>query len=215
MIPYSRKFANLGSCIAFLAVSAGCGPAQTSATPPMTTKVACATCQRYITATPPPIPTATPLPPPSETPTPAPSPTIVPVTYKIHQCRSYTPGPRWDNPWWNNVKPVYTTWCVLNLKVNSTGTIMLDVYWSARTAGEHINVNVPPEGPAIVYLMDNFGNKYDWTKRGGCALENMSVKSGEGCSGWFVYPPFQQGVTSVSFYYDAWHLAITDVPLIE
>ncbi len=104
---------------------------------------------------------------------------------------------------------------MLNLKINSAGSVLLDVYWSGRTSGDHVYVNLPPEGPAVVYIVDNFGHKYDWTKRGGCALENATVKNGEGCSGWFVYPPLNEGVTSVSFTYEAWRLEITDIPLLE
>jgi hypothetical protein len=92
---------------------------------------------------------------------------------------------------------------------------MLDVYWSARTAGRIMYVNIPPEAPAIIYMIDNLGNKYESTKRGGCALTNASVQSGDGCSGWLVYPAFKPGVTSVSVYYDKYQLAVKDIPLIE
>ncbi len=105
-------------------------------------------------------------------------------------------------------------WCVLNIKIAPTGTVMVDVYWSARRAGTLMYVSVPPEAPAVIYLADNLGDKYDSIKAGGCALTSKSVKSGDGCSGWLVYPSFKPGVSSVSVFYDKYQLVIADIPLL-
>ena len=154
--------------------------------------------------------TVTPTARPNDTPTPLPT---LASFYKVHKCLSYLPGAP-GNPWGGRPEPIYSMWCVLNVKIGPTGVVMLDVYWSSRRAGRMMYVNVPSEGPAAVYMMDNLGNKYDWTKRGGCALVPVSTQSGKGCSGWFTFPPIKSGARSLSFFYAVRDLAITDISLI-
>ncbi len=195
-------------------LASGCSPPPAVSNPATSTRADCATCQKFITATPQPSPTDTPLPLATESPTPTPYPTLASF-YKVHECRSFKAGIPYDGGWYYRAPPISSMWCVLNIKVGLTGTIMLDVYWSARRSDGRPYVSIPPEVPAVIYMIDDSGNKYESTKAGGCALTSTNVQSGKGCSGWLIYPPLKPGVSVVSVYYDKYQLAVEGILLVE
>jgi hypothetical protein len=109
--------------------------------------------------------------------------------------------------------PTHYSWCVLNIKFGGGGFMMVDVYYSGNAGDSNRTVNLPPGGAANIYILDEFDNKLEWTKRGGCAQTPATTQSGKGCSGWLIYPIPAPDATTLSFF-DNWHnVAITDISL--
>jgi len=206
----SRQLVSTALLFSILIASCSAGQAPTaSATLP---KAVCPTCQAFITATPLPTSTDTPAPPATDTPTPTPPPTLASFI-RVHKCVGFTPQPAWGAPV-HRSQP-YAMWCVLNIKAATSGMMMVDFYWSATSSNPDDYVTVPPAtmGTAI-YILDNLGNKYNFTQKGGCVDKNMTTHSGGGCSGWLIFPAFKPGATSASFYEPRQEIAITDISLI-
>ncbi len=109
----------------------------------------------------------------------------------------------------------HAMWCVLNIKAATNGMMMVDFYWAVSVPDPNGHVTVPPASLGTsIYILDNLGNKYNFTKKGGCVEKNMSVRSGGGCSGWLIFPAFKPGATSASFYEPRHEIGITDISLI-
>ncbi len=209
-IHFSRRHLHLATATGLLLIT-GCAGKGTPVDLVPPTHKTCPTCPPPVVITVEPSATATaePTPTPTVTPTVFAYPTRAPAD-RIHQCLVLNP----QGPWTFGFNlPVSYTWCVLNLKFGQDGYMMVDVYFSGNAGSSEKLVTLPPAGPLNLSMLDDVGNNYEWTKRGGCAQLPITTHSGKGCSGWLIFPVPSRRATRVTFY-DPWYgISMPDISL--
>jgi hypothetical protein len=102
------------------------------------------------------------------------------------------------------VRSAMLTVCVTGVTVRADFQMQFDVDYTLapmEDEDEEIGRESDREN-RFVFLMDDFGKRYDFLEVGGCAAEEMRTKIEEfQCAGWFLFPPAQAGATSFDFYY--------------
>lgn len=196
--------------LSFLMVACSAGEAPYALS--TSTAEVCPTCPPPVVITVQPTPTVTSEPSPTATaaPTVVAFPTRAPL-YRVQKCVILNPNGPWT---FSRQQPVSYTWCVLNIKFGQDGFMMVDVYFSGNAGDSETIINLPPGGVANFYILDDLGNKYDWTNRGGCAQQPITTHSGKGCSGWLTYPIVTRAATTLSFNDDWYASPITGISLV-
>lgn len=157
-------------------------------------------------------PTATTIPTDTQTPTPQASPT--PKASPTMEA-SPTPGITASPTYAFNLPGYYATggcqtyiiywrysidFCVESVEVKKDGRMMYVVSWTAHCPEQGSIIKYPDTYNHKMYIMDNLGNKYDFTEVGGSATQKIEMKNGDTAVGTFTFPPAKPGATSFTWY---------------
>ncbi len=110
-------------------------------------------------------------------------------------CVSYDPG----------VKDVDVTitWCVPQVWVRSTGEMQVFTTWTAKISPITTCISkYSDEKYNMMYLTDENGGRYDHVETGDAARYDSILCNGKTLTGWFLFPPANQGMHNFTFHDD-------------
>jgi hypothetical protein len=102
----------------------------------------------------------------------------------------------------NGVDVGKLTECVNGVVVRADGYMQFNFIWLADlVAGRDSVVKYSDASNAKMYLIDNYGNRYDHVAVGGAA-NGATLYDNRGLIGWFLFPPAQKSATNFTFHDD-------------
>jgi hypothetical protein len=152
---------------------------------------------------------------PADTPTPSPTadPNLTynaPGTYYVYKCAYYPSPGNWGA---SNAKI-----CLNTVVVNEVYEMKFVVAWTLYFDYSSDIIKPSDANNHAIKVLDNLGNEYHHTQAGGCAAEDTRFwSSGAGsddCSGWFLFPPPNDGATSLRFVDTESDMSIENIVLV-
>ncbi|MCZ6891509.1 MAG: ATP-binding protein [Chloroflexi bacterium] len=112
--------------------------------------------------------------------------------------------------------------CVQSVDVLETGELRFNMSWGARIAQGALTEQGTPAnallkrsdvGNSNIYVIDDQGNRYDFTDLGGASAEDTNILRDNVVNGWFLFPQPQPGAKLYTFHDDDNFWAIPGVSL--
>ena len=112
--------------------------------------------------------------------------------------------------------------CVQSVDVLETGELRFNMSWGARIAEGALTEQGTPAnallklsdvGNSNIYVIDDQGNRYDFTDLGGASAEDTDILKDKVVNGWFLFPQPQPGAKLYTFHDDDNFWAIPGVSL--
>ncbi len=132
---------------------------------------------------------------------------ILPGTYPVNQC-TYNDLFIYGN----NVGILQE--CVTSVVIRNNGYMQFNYTWAVDLIDtipsiiKHSDANNPN-----MYITDNLGNRYDHVEVGGSAGQTVTMHDGTMVSGWFLFAPAKQPVTTFTFHNDDQQSSIPNIHL--